>query len=165
MILKMFIIYMCVFVSDYIYVDVQCNNDKMPKILTDEEYHRVITYKTQLHMSNVTIAEELGITRQTVAAITRRNEATGSPLANIKGRKRKTNSKTSPAEDQQIEDVSRGNPFKTPKVIKEQLRLQCSLATIKRRLRKVHLGGRRAAEKTFLTPDKKQKRLAFCRRN
>ena len=137
----------------------------MPKTLTDEEYHRVITYKTQLHMTNVAIAEELGIRRQTVAAIITRNQATGSPLANIKGRKRKTNFSTSPAEDQQLEDASRGNPFKTPKVLKDQLQLRCSLATIKRRLRKVHLCGRRAAKKTFLTPEKKQKRLAFCRRN
>ena len=56
----------------------------MPKILTDEEYHRVITYKTQLHMTNVAIAEELGIRRQTVVQILKRKEETGSPLAQIK---------------------------------------------------------------------------------
>ena len=137
----------------------------MPKVLTDEEYHRVVTYKTQLGMTNVAIADEIGIQRQTVAAIIRRNQATGSPVPKIKGRKRRTNIKTSPAQDQQLEYVSRNNPFKTPKVLKEQLGLNCSLATIKRRLRKVHLGGRRAAKKTFLTPEKKQTRLEFCRRN
>lgn len=137
----------------------------MPKILTDEEYHRVVTYKTQLGMSNVAVADELGIRRQTVAAIISRHQATGSPMPNIKGRKRRTNFRTTAVEDQQLENVSRNNPFKTPKVLKDQLGLRCSLATIKRRLRQVHLGGRRAAKKTFLTPEKKQKRLQFCQRN
>ena len=137
----------------------------MPKLLTDEEYHRVITYKTHLHMTNVAIAEEMGIRRQTVAAIVNRHQRTGSPLANIKGNKRRTNSSTSPAEDQQLEDASRDNPFMTPKVLKTQLQLRCSLATVKRRLRNIHLGGRRAAVKTFLTPEARLKRLEFCRRN
>ena len=137
----------------------------MPKLLTDEEYHRVITYKTQLNMTNVAIAEELGIRRQTVAAIINRHQQTGSPVAIIKGNKTKTNFSTSPAEDQQLEAVSRENPFMTPKVLKTQLQLRCSLATIKRRLRKIHLGGRRAAVKTFLTPEARLKRLEFCRRN
>ena len=137
----------------------------MPKLLTDEEYHRVVTYKTQLNMTNVAIADELGIRRQTVAAILKRNEATGSPLAQIRGNKKKTNFSTDADEDEAIEHLSRDNPFKTPRVIKRELDLNCSLATIKRRLRKVHLNGRRPACKTFLTPDKKQRRLEFCRRN
>lgn len=137
----------------------------MPKTLTDEEYHRIITYKTELHLTNVAIADEIGIRRQTVAAVIRRNQATGSPLPNIKDRRRKTNFSTTPAQDDQLQDLSQANPFMTPKVLKDHLQLRCSLATIKRRLRKVHLGGRRAAKKTFLTPEKKQKRLEFCRRN
>ena len=138
---------------------------KMPKLLTDEEYHRVITYKTQLHMTNVAIADELGIRRQTVAAIIKRHQVTGTPLAQIRGNKKKTNFSTNPEQDEAIEQLSRDNPFKTPRVIKTQLGLNCSLATIKRRLRKVHLNGRRPACKTFLTPEKKQTRLEFCRRN
>ena len=137
----------------------------MPKILTDEEYHRVITYKTQLHMTNVAIAEELGIRRQTVAQILKRKEETGSPLAQIKGNKKRTNISTSPDQDEAIEEMSRDNPFMTPRLLKEDLNLQCSLATIKRRLRKVHLYGRRPACKAFLTPEAKQRRLAFCRKN
>ena len=137
----------------------------MPKILTDVEYHRVITYKTQLGLTNVRIAEELGIRRQTVAKIIKRNAETGSPLANIKGRKKKTNFSTSPEQDIDIEQLSNDSPFKTPKVIKEELQLTCSLATIKRRLRKVHLNGRIPATKTFLTPEAKVKRLQFCRAN
>ena len=61
----------------------------MPKLLTEVEYHRVITYKTELHMTNVAIAEELGIRRQTVATILRRNQQTNSPVhrsTGIKGR-------------------------------------------------------------------------------
>lgn len=137
----------------------------MPKLLTDEEYHRVVTYKTQLNMTNVAIADELGIRRQTVAAILRRYNSTGNPKAQIKGNKKKTNFRTTPEEDKSIEDMSRNNPFKTPKIIKRELRLTCSLATIKRRLRKVHLNGRRPACKSFLTPEAKKKRLLFCRRN
>ena len=137
----------------------------MPKLLSDEEYHRVVTYKTQLHMTNVAIADEMGIRRQTVAAIIRRYQQTDNPLPQIKGRKKKTNFSTTEAEDTEIERVSRESPFKTPRIIKRELRLRCSLGTIKRRLRKVHLGGRRAAMKTFLTPEGKLKRLAFCRGN
>ena len=68
----------------------------MPKLLTDEEYHRVVTYKTQLNMTNVAIADELGIRRQTVAAILRRYNSTGNPKAQIKGNKKKTNFRTTP---------------------------------------------------------------------
>ena len=41
----------------------------MPKILTDAEYHRGVTYKKELHMTNVAIGEKMGIRRQTVAVI------------------------------------------------------------------------------------------------
>ena len=77
----------------------------MPKLLTDEDYHRVVTYKNQLHMTNVAIADEMGIRRQTVAAILRRYRATGSPLANIKGNKKKTNFRTTLSEDEAIEEI------------------------------------------------------------
>ena len=137
----------------------------MPKILTDAEYHRVVTYKKELHMTNVAIGEEMGIRRQTVAAILRRNEQTGSPKVQIKGNKTKTNFSTNQDEDTRIEALSRESPFKTPHTIKRELQLRCSLSTIKRRLRKTHLTGRRAAVKTFLTPEAKRKRLDFCRAN
>ena len=137
----------------------------MPKILTEAEYHRVITYKTDLHMTNIAIAEEMGIRRQTVAAIIQRNQQTGSPVPQIRGNKRKTKSSTTPAQDAHIEQVTTASPFKTPKVIKRELNLRCSLATIKRRLRSVHLNGRRAAVKSFLTPEARLIRLNFCRQN
>ena len=137
----------------------------MPKVLRDEEYHRVVTYKTELHMTNVAIADEMGIRRQTVAAILKRYQQTGSPLAQIKGNRTKTNFGTNPAEDVQIEAVSRNCPFKTPKEIKRELQLRCSLSTVKRRLRNVHLGGRRPACMSYLTPEARQKRLDFCRRH
>jgi|TARA_B110000196_G_C21098214_1_gene641179 transposase len=137
----------------------------MPKILTDEQYHRVITYKTELGMTNVAIAEEMEIRRQTVAKIIKRNAESGSPLANIKGRKKKTNFSTSPQQDEEIEQLSRAHPFKTPRRIKDELHLNCSLATIKRRLRKVHLNGRIPAYKSFLTQESKKKRLDFCKAN
>ena len=137
----------------------------MPKLLSEEEYHRVVTYKTQLHMTGVAISDEMGIRRQTVAAILKRYEATGNPTAQIRGNKKRTNIRTTPSEDEAIEDLSRTNPFKTPRIIKRELNLRCSLATIKRRLRKVHLNGRRPACKTFLTPEAKKRRHEFCRRN
>lgn len=137
----------------------------MPKILTEEEYHRIITYKTQLGMTNVAIGDELGIRRQTVAAVIRRNQQTGSPIPKIKGNKKRTNFSTRPEQDRALEALSRASPFKTPRVLKRELQLNCSLATIKRRLRKVHLNGRRPAIKTFLTPEAKQKRVQFCRAN
>ena len=92
----------------------------MPKLLTEVEYHRVITYKTELNMTNVAIAEELGVRRQTVAAILRRNQQTNTPVPQIKGNKRKTKSSTSPQEDADLEDLSRASPFKTPRVLKRE---------------------------------------------
>ena len=140
----------------------------MPKLLSDADYHRVITYKKDLHMTNVAIAEELGIKRQTVAAIIRREARTGSPKAQIKGNKRKTKSAPTlrtPEQIKRLRDASTAYPFKTPKVLKRELGLRCSLATIKRRLRDVHLNGRRSATKTFLTPEAKQKRVQFAQLN
>ena len=154
---------MCFRYSEWICVSESDVN--MPKLLTEEEYHRVITYKTQLSMTNIAIADEMGITRQTVAAILRRYRSSGSPKPQIKGNRRNTNFRTTPAEDEAIEEVARRSPFFTPCQIKEQLNLGCSVSTIKRRLRKVHLNGRRPACKTFLTPEGKKRRLQFCRRN
>lgn len=137
----------------------------MPKLLSVADYHRVITYKKDFHMTNVAIAEELGIRRQTVATILRREARTGNPTAQIKGNKRKTKTAQSlrtPAEIKRLCDASVAHPFKTPRVLKTELRLRCSLATIKRRLREVHLGGRRSATKAFLTPEAKEKRLQFA---
>ena len=76
----------------------------MPKLLTEVEYHRVITYKTELNMTNVAIAEELGVRRQTVAAIIRRNQQSNTPVPQIKGNKRKTKSSTTPQEDADLEE-------------------------------------------------------------
>ena len=138
----------------------------MPKLLNEQDYHRVVTYKRDLHMTNVAIAEELQIRRQTVAAILKRADKTGTPVVKIKGKKKKTKSaptlKTKEQNDR-LRQESITYPFKTPKVLKRELRLRCSLATIKRRLRSWHLGGRKAATMTFLTENAKEKRLAFCR--
>ena len=131
----------------------------MPKILTEAEYHRIITYKTELGMTNVAIAEELGIRRQTVAAVILRNNQTGSPIPKIEGNKTRTNFSTSPQHDAEIEALTIASPFKTPRILKRELHLTCSLATIKRRLRKVHLNGRKPAIKSFLTPEARQKRF------
>ena len=112
----------------------------MPKVLSEADYHRVITYKKDLHMTNVAIAEELQIRRQTVAAIIKREAATGSPKVQIKGNKRKTKSAITlrtPQEMKRLRDASIAHPFKTPKVLKRELGIRCSLATIKRRLRTV----------------------------
>ena len=140
----------------------------MPKVLSDRDYHRVITYKKDLHMTNVAIAEELGIRRQTVASILKREAKTGSPMVQIKGNKKKTKSAATlktPAQINRLREASISHPFKTPKVLKNELRLRCSLATIKRRLRDVHLGGRRPACKAFLTPEAKAKRLSFAKQH
>ena len=140
----------------------------MPKLLSDADYHRVITYKKDLHMTNVAIAEEVGIRRQTVAAILRREARTGTPKVQIKGNKTKT--KTAPtlrtqAQINALREASISHPFKTPKVLKKEMKLRCSLATIKRRLREIHLGGRRSACKTFLTAEAKKTRLQFAKQH
>ena len=119
-------------------------------------------------MTNVAISEELQVRRQTVATILRRADRTGTPVPKIKGQKRKTKfaqGLRTKAQNEALRDASIQNPFLTPRVLKAQLRLRCSLPTIKRRLRSYHLRGRKAACKTFLTDSAKAKRLAFCRRH
>ena len=137
----------------------------MPKILSEAEYHRIITYKTELGMTNVAIAEELGIRRQTVGAVIKRNSQSGSPIPKIKGNKTRTNFSTSPEQDAELRALTTAHPFKTPRVLKRELNLTCSIATIKRRLREAHLNGRKTAYKTFLTPEAKVKRLEFAKAN
>ena len=137
----------------------------MPKLLSIPDYHRVVTYKKDLFMTNTAIAERLGIRRQTVAAILLRDTRTGSPVAKIKGIKKRTKSAPTLRTDQDIQRLrlaTEASPFKTPRVLKKELKLRCSLATIKRRLREMHLGGRRAATKTFLTDHAKENRVTFA---
>ena len=137
----------------------------MPKVLSEADYHRVITYKKDLHMTQVAIAEELGIRRQTVAQILKREADTGTPVAQIKGKKKKTKSARTlrtPAQIEKLRVATFKSPFKTPKVLRRELKLRCSLSTIKRRLREMHLGGRRSATKTFLTDKAKERRLNFA---
>ena len=59
----------------------------MPKLLAESEYHRVVTHKRKLGMSNIAIAKELGIIRQTVAEILKCEQKTKSPIPKIKGHK------------------------------------------------------------------------------
>ena len=63
----------------------------MPKILTAAKYHKVVTYKNDLGMTNTAIAEALGIQRQTVATILKRDKTTGSPEVQVKGHKKNEN--------------------------------------------------------------------------
>ena len=137
----------------------------MPKLLSEADYHRVVTYKQDLHMTNVAIGQEIGIRRQTVTTILRRARQTGSPIPKIKGVKRKTKSARTlrtPQEINRLRIATLASPFKTPKVLKRELNLMCSLSTIKRRLSEMHLDGRRAATKCFLTDHAKELRLKFA---
>ena len=138
----------------------------MPKLLAESEYHRVLTYKQKLGMSNIAIAEELGIKRQTVAEILKRHQKTNSPIPKIKGHKHKTKTAyglRTPDDIKRLLEASRESPYKTPKVLREELGLQCSLSTIKRRLQEFHIGGRIQCMKSFLTEEFKQKRYAFAK--
>ena len=138
----------------------------MPKIFTDQEYYRVLTYRNDFHITATQIAEELGMRRQTVAAIVKRAQETDKPMPQIKGNKRKTKSAVTlrtKEEQERLRDESNEFPFKTPKVLKEDLGLECSVATIKRRLRdQWGLDGRRAACKQLATEGCKERRLGFA---
>lgn len=137
----------------------------MPKLLSDKDYHKIVTYHEDLSIPQVTIAEELGIRRQTVSAVLKRYRESGSPLVKLKGVKLKTKSSTTPQQDKDLVTMSRSYPFMVPKVIKKKLRLKCSLSTIKRRLRDVHLNGRKAAVKSYLTNAARLKRYNWCDEN
>ena len=138
----------------------------MPKLLSRQDCHKVITYKKDLGMTNLAIAAELGIQRQTVAKIIKRNCETGNPEVVIKGNKKKTKTAVGLQTEEEIKrlrDATIASPFKTPRVLQRELQLTCSLSTIKRRLRDIHRFGRRAATKYFLTDTSKAKRLQWAR--
>ena len=63
----------------------------MPKVLSDADYHPCVSYKMDFSMSNIQIAEELGIKRQTVGRILQQEATTGAPVEKIKGNKEKLN--------------------------------------------------------------------------
>ena len=134
----------------------------MPKLLSDKDYHKIVTYSEDLHLPQVAIAEELGIRRQTVAAVLKRNRNSGSPLVKLKGVKVKTKIATSLQQDRDLSMLSRAHPFMVPKTLRKKLGLTCSLSTIKRRLSDIHLNGRKAAKKAYLTHSARIKRLKWC---
>jgi len=137
----------------------------MPKLLTTSDYYKVLTYKYDLQMSNVEIAKKLGITRKTVAKILKRESDTGSPQPVIKGLKVQTKFAKGLATPQQINTLKElciESPFKTPRILREDLKLECSLTTIKRRLKDLGLHGRRAAVKPMLSERSRLRRLEFA---
>ena len=137
----------------------------MPKLLTNEEYYKVVTYKNDFQWTNLQIAEKLGISKRTVSAILKRYNDTGLPMPQIKGNKIKTKIARSLKTPQQIDrlrTLSQAEPFSTPRILKEELRLTCSLSTIKRRLRECNLKGHRAAIKEYLSAVAKKRRLEFA---
>ena len=137
----------------------------MPKLLSTSDYYTVLTYKHELQMSNLQIAKKMGITRKTVAKILKRDSDTGSPEPLIKGRKRKTKFAKGLATDQEINaltEMSKAEPFKTPRILREELELECSLTTIKRRLKDSKLNGHRAAVKQMLTDRTRRRRVEFA---
>ena len=137
----------------------------MPRLLSTRDYYSVLTYKHELQMSNVQIANKMGITRKTVAKILKRHSDTGSPEPLIKGCKVKTKFAEGLATRQQINALARScrtGPFKTPRILKEELGLECSLSTIKRRLKDCDLNGHRAAVKQMLSENSVRQRLEFA---
>ena len=138
----------------------------MPKVLSDRQYHRVISLKNDLKMSNIAIAEQLGIKRQTVAEIIKRNNTTNSPIPKIKGHKKKTKTAfglRTPQDIKALRDATVASPYKTPKMLKEELGLACSISTVKRRLSDIHAGGRLESIKRFLTDETKLVRYNFAK--
>ena len=98
----------------------------MPKLLSDSEYHRVVTYKQKLGMLNIAIAEELGIKRQTVAEILKREQKTKSPIPKLKGHKQKTKTAHglgTPDDNNRLLEASGQSPYKTQRVLREDLGL------------------------------------------
>ena len=155
----------CTFLSGN---SVYCSKIKMPKVLSDQQYHRVVNLKKDLKMSNIAIAELIGIKRQTVAEILKRNEQTNSPIPKIKGVKKRTKTAfglRTPQDIKALRDASIASPYKTPKMLKEELQLGCSVSTVKRRLNEIHAGGRLESMRRFLTDETKLARYNFAKEN
>lgn len=83
-------------------------------------------------MSRGTISEKLGISRKTVSSWLKRWEETGSLKDKHRAGKPR---KTTAAQDEIIEKAVRENPFCNAVAVKEQLGLNVSTVTVRRRLR------------------------------
>lgn len=105
------------------------------------------------------IAKHIGVARNTVSAILARYIATGSTGSGKRsGRPRATDSAT----DAAIVAASQASPFDTPRKIRAELDIDCSLDTIDRRLREAGLFGRVARGKRDYTDAQVRARLSFA---
>ena len=65
-------------------------------------------------------------------------------------------------EDDELIQLCRDEPFLTPRELRARLGLECSLSTVKRRLRANGLGGYRSPHKPALTADHRAERVNFA---
>ncbi len=110
--------------------------------------------------TNVSIAEKLDISRNTVAAVIKRFQKNGSPNSGSRsGRPRKT----SPVIDRRIVQYAKKTIFTTPLKIKRKLELSLiSQQTVRRRVAEKGLFGRVVRFKRDYSESEIQKRLSFA---
>ncbi|XP_023216840.1 uncharacterized protein LOC111619363 [Centruroides sculpturatus] len=134
------------------------NSFAMPKPVSKDIRELVIRHN-QEHKTVAEISNILHISPRTVSRIIKLYRETNSlsPKKST-GRPRSTTAE----QDAQLASTSRADPFATSTMLREQLHLNVSKDTVKRRLRENKLFGRRAAQKQNLTPANKLDRLRFA---
>ena len=105
------------------------------------------------------IAAHLGISRATVYLWLRRWEEDGNLNNRPKGRPPR---KTTAENDQHIQDAANNDPFTNAEAIREQLQLDVSAQTVRRRLHAAGIHHRTPAKKQVLTPRHREVRLRFA---
>jgi transposase len=112
--------------------------------------------------SKTDIATKLGVSRNTVAEIIKREKLTGSPASGSRsGRPRATDEAT----DTAIAFTAHVDVFTTPRQVKRKLQLDISPSTIDRRLQEAGLFGRVARHKRDYGPAEIAARLDFAVRH
>ena len=137
----------------------------MVKELSKEERIRIIVYHEE-GLSQVKIAEKMGISRKGVQTTLQRYEETGG----VDNRRRSGRSrKTTIREDRKIRRTSLSDRKLTaPQITAEfnkSAQQPISVSTTKRRLQKFGLIGRVAARKPLLSAINKKKRLTWARKH
>lgn len=133
----------------------------MPRLLDDDTIWEIIVlHKRGWNYSR--IHREVHVSRHAVTCTIGRWIRNGrrDPLLRPKPRRKKT--ATNENQDDELIELSREEPFLTPRELKARLNLAASLTTIKRRLRAAGLGGYRPPHKPSLTEAHRRERKEFC---
>jgi len=125
------------------------------------QIRNLIVKDRQKGLSNREIGRKYGVSEAAVRKIWKKFEKIGTVIDMTgRGRKRKTN----PVEDRRIIRETKKNPTVTSRVIRENLQLNVSERTVRRRLREAGLKNNFALRRPLIRKANKIKRLEFAKK-